>query len=215
MTWIKLVLMLYFFMVAHKAECQTLSKAFLKSMKTWQRSCWCWRYFSQRMRRLKTALRFFYLLWSLPVLQRWSSPLVASICSVWLCLGDWWGLLFGSSGTAAGCFSFEVWWLRTESIVLAILKSARSYCILSWTEYCTELYNHKANGDPSVLNCTQTDTEDGHPILRREVEVAVQLLKKRKSAGVDYISSELVQAGVEDVITALTTFCNKIWQTWE
>ena len=25
-----------------------------------------------------------------------------------------------------------------------------------WTEYCSELYNHKANGDPSVLNCTQT-----------------------------------------------------------
>ena len=22
-----------------------------------------------------------------------------------------------------------------------------------WTEYCSELYNHKANGDPSVLNC--------------------------------------------------------------
>ena len=34
MTWIRLVLMLYFFMVAHKAACQTLSKAFLKSMKT-------------------------------------------------------------------------------------------------------------------------------------------------------------------------------------
>ena len=35
MTRIRLVLMLYFFMVAHKAACQTLSKAFLKSMKTW------------------------------------------------------------------------------------------------------------------------------------------------------------------------------------
>ena len=47
-----------------------------------------------------------------------------------------------------------------------------------WTEYCSELYNHKANGDPSVLNCTQTDTEDDHSILRREVEAAVQSLKK-------------------------------------
>ena len=35
MTWIKFVLMLYFFMVAYKAACQTLSRAFLKSMKTW------------------------------------------------------------------------------------------------------------------------------------------------------------------------------------
>ena len=23
-----------------------------------------------------------------------------------------------------------------------------------WTEYCSELYNYNANGDPSVLNCT-------------------------------------------------------------
>ena len=84
-----------------------------------------------------------------------------------------------------------------------------------WTEYCSELYNHKANGDPSVLNCTQTDTEDDHPILHREVEAAVQSLKKGKSAGVDNIPAELVQAGGEDVITALTKICNKIWQTGE
>ena len=48
-----LLALMYFFMMAHKAACQTLSKAFLKSIKTWQRSCWCWRYFSHRMRRLK------------------------------------------------------------------------------------------------------------------------------------------------------------------
>ena len=42
-----------------------------------------------------------------------------------------------------------------------------------WTEYCTELYNHKANGNPSVLECPQTDTEDDHPILRKGVEAAV------------------------------------------
>ena len=35
-----------------------------------------------------------------------------------------------------------------------------------WTEYCSELYNHNANGDPSVLNCPKTDAEDDHPILR-------------------------------------------------
>ena len=42
-----------------------------------------------------------------------------------------------------------------------------------WIEYCSELYIYKANGDSSVLNCTQTDTEDDHPILRREVEAAI------------------------------------------
>ena len=35
MTWIRLVLMLYFFESAHKAARQTQLKAFLKSMKTW------------------------------------------------------------------------------------------------------------------------------------------------------------------------------------
>ena len=38
-------------------------------------------------------------------------------------------------------------------------------------------------------------------------------LKKGKSAGADKLPAELVQAGGEDVITALTTICNKIWQT--
>ena len=63
-----------------------------------------------------------------------------------------------------------------------------------WTEYFTELHNHKANGDPSALDCPQTGTEGDHPILRKEVEAAVQLLKTGKSAGVDNITAELVQA---------------------
>ena len=72
-----------------------------------------------------------------------------------------------------------------------------------------------ANADPSVLNCPQTDIEDDHPTLRKEVEAAVQLLKKGESAGVDNNPAELVQAGGEDVITAPTLICNKIWQTGE
>ena len=84
-----------------------------------------------------------------------------------------------------------------------------------WTEYYSELYNYKANADPSVLNCPQTYTEDDHPILRREVEAEVQSLKKGKSAGVDNIPAELAQAGGEDVIPARTTTCNKIWRTGE
>ena len=61
----------------------------------------------------------------------------------------------------------------------------------------------------------QTDTEDDHPVLRKEVDAAVPSLKKGKSAGVDNIPAELVQACGEDVITALTTICSKIWQTGE
>ena len=42
-----------------------------------------------------------------------------------------------------------------------------------WKEYCSKLYNYKANGEPSVLSCPQTDTKDDHPILRKEVEAAI------------------------------------------
>ena len=59
-----------------------------------------------------------------------------------------------------------------------------------WTEYCSELYNYEANGDPSVLNCPQTDTEDEHPILREEVEVTVPSSKKGKSARVESFLSQ-------------------------
>ena len=68
-----------------------------------------------------------------------------------------------------------------------------------WTEYCSELYNYKANGDPSVLNCPQTDTEHDHPTLHKEMEATVQSLKKGKSAGVDNIPAEVVQTGGEDL----------------
>ena len=46
----------------------------------------------------------------------------------------------------------------------------------------------------------QTDTEDDHPIFRKEAEAAVKSLMKGKSAGVDNIPAELVQAGGEDVV---------------
>ena len=65
------------------------------------------------------------------------------------------------------------------------------------------------------MDCPQTDTEDDQPVLRKEVEAAVQSLKKGKSAEVDNISAKLVQAEGEEVITALKTLCNKIWQIGE
>ena len=65
------------------------------------------------------------------------------------------------------------------------------------------------------MDSPQRDTYNDYPILRKEVEAAVQSLKKGKSTGVDNIPAELVQAGRKDVITALTTICKKIWQTGE
>ena len=77
------------------------------------------------------------------------------------------------------------------------------------------LANHKANGNSSVLNYPKTHREDNHLIRRKEVESAAQLLKKGKTARVENLPAEQVQASGEDVITALTTIWDKIWQTGE
>ena len=84
-----------------------------------------------------------------------------------------------------------------------------------WTEYCSDLYNYETDGDPIVLDCPQIPDEEHHPILREEVEAAVKALKMEKSAGVDNIPAELVQAGGEAMIDILTAICNKIWKTGE
>ena len=77
------------------------------------------------------------------------------------------------------------------------------------TEYCSDLYNYETDGDPIVLDCPQISDEEHHPILREEVEAAVKLLNMGKSAGVDNIPAELVQAGGEAMIDLLTSICNK------
>ena len=84
-----------------------------------------------------------------------------------------------------------------------------------WSEYCSELYNYRATGDPEVLNVPPATDNDNFPILREDVKAAVKSLKKWKSAGADNVPAELVQAGGEAMISALLTVCNKIWQTGE
>ena len=69
------------------------------------------------------------------------------------------------------------------------------------------------DGDTIVLDCPQIPDEEHHPILREEVDAAVKALKMGKSAGVDNIPAELVQAGGEAMIDILTAVCNKIWKT--
>ena len=84
-----------------------------------------------------------------------------------------------------------------------------------WTEYCSDLYSHHTVGDPDKLKSHPSTDTDSPPILREEVEEAVKALKKGKSAGIDNIPGELVQAGGESMIDALHTICQKIWQTGE
>ena len=91
-----------------------------------------------------------------------------------------------------------------------------------WTEYCTELYNSQTKGhaavldrpmNTEVLDRPMTTEEDNFSILREEVEAAVKSLKKGKSARVDNIPVELIQAGGKAVTNILTAIYNKIWQT--
>ena len=84
-----------------------------------------------------------------------------------------------------------------------------------WTQYCSELYNHNVTGNPNILNVSPPSNTEKFPILREEVEAAVKSLKKGKSAGVDNIPAELLQAGGDPTIDMLLTICNKIWQTGE
>ena len=51
--------------------------------------------------------------------------------------------------------------------------------------------------------------------FHEEIEITVASLKKRKSAGVDNIPEELVQAGGETMIDILTEICNRIRRTGE
>ena len=62
-------------------------------------------------------------------------------------------------------------------------------------QFCVACICSESCGDNAVLDCSQPPEEDLQPILREEVEIAVVSLKKGKSAGVDNIPAELVQAG--------------------
>ena len=70
-------------------------------------------------------------------------------------------------------------------------------------------------GDPEVFKHPPVTNTDSHPILQEEVEAAVKSLKPGKSAGVNNIPAELLQAGGETMIDVLLNICNKIWQTGE
>ena len=66
-----------------------------------------------------------------------------------------------------------------------------------------------------MLDIPPSINNESYPILREEVEAAVKSLKKDKSAGVNNIPSERVQAVGEAMIDMLLVICNKIWHTGE
>ena len=101
-----------------------------------------------------------------------------------------------------------------------VIQDKRGECLTEekdvlkrWTEYCSELYNFKTRGDENFAQAHESTDTDSYDILREEVVAAVRNLKKGKSAGVDNIPGELVQAGGEEMIDILHKICNQIWKT--
>ena len=94
------------------------------------------------------------------------------------------------------------------------MSHRRTRILKRWTEYCSELYTRN-NRRSQGARCPSTNQQRQLPYLLEKVEAAVKSLRKGKSAGVDNIPSELVQAGGEAMIDMLLIICNKIWQTGE
>ena len=142
-----------------------------------------------------------------------SNPvLIAFSCTSWCCC---WLLYINL--VHLGYARTILWSVRQHKIIKGgkLQKSESSLICVVLAEGSTNALPVFTSILPSALYCPQTDTEDNYPILCKEVEAAVQSLKKRKSAGVNNIPAELVQGRGEEVITALTTVCSKIWQTQE
>ena len=82
-----------------------------------------------------------------------------------------------------------------------------------WTEYCSELYSHNAEGDDAVLDVNEPKYQYSFHILESEVEDAIRTLNIVKSPGIDNIPAELLKSGGDILKKLLTDICNKIWET--
>ena len=90
--------------------------------------------------------------------------------------------------------------------------------IRQWIEYCRELYNQDGKDDTSgsAIPPSEMDNDyndDDGTILQSEVEKAIQSLRCGKSAREDNIQAEMLKAGGDHIINALTAIYNRIWCT--
>ena len=73
-----------------------------------------------------------------------------------------------------------------------------------WIEYCSELYNHMIDREPTILHCEEPSNSDNCSILWSEVEAAIKFLKKGKGAGTENIPVKLLHTGCDTLIDILT-----------
>jgi hypothetical protein len=71
-----------------------------------------------------------------------------------------------------------------------------------WTQYCSSLYKDPVGGDgmtKELEEITPPKSEEPQDILYSEVQAAIHTLKRNKSPGSDGITTEMLQAGGEQL----------------
>lgn len=88
-----------------------------------------------------------------------------------------------------------------------------------WREYCMQLYNVDLGVSNDTLTNisvpTASDDAADLPIVRDEVENAINSLKSNKSAGIDNVPAELLKYGGPAVVDILHRICNMVWSRCE
>ena len=84
-----------------------------------------------------------------------------------------------------------------------------------WREHFQDLYNPVTATDKAVLTEFPTGGRNydvSADILRGELEVAIQRLKKNKAPGIDNISAQEIQAAGSGGVEMVFKFCSKVWE---
>lgn len=94
------------------------------------------------------------------------------------------------------------------------LLTENSAVLNRWTQYCQELYNYPIQPDDSLLDGDSTPSREPSPlpVMREEVEEAIRSLPEGKSPGADNIPTELLKHGGNELVTIVTSLCQKIWE---
>jgi hypothetical protein len=83
------------------------------------------------------------------------------------------------------------------------------------TEYCSELYKDSPviNGMEAELEkLTPAQTEETPPLVKAEVQKAINLLKKGKSLRTNRNTAEMLQAGRDIVLEEMHKICQAVWE---
>ena len=80
-----------------------------------------------------------------------------------------------------------------------------------WTEYCSSLYNFNLQTNSKLTTKTERQmwNEESLPVIKSEVEAAINNLKPGKSPGLDNVPAELLKHGGDHVLNALTNLYKK------